>query len=109
MPYSILEACVDVMDRSCVRECPVDCIYEGDRQMYIHPDECIDCGACEVVCPVEAIVLDEDVLPEQAAQADRGRQLLVPLGRLGGARRHGPLGTDHPDVAALPRRDDVGA
>ena len=104
MPYAVTEACVDVKDRSCVRECPVDCIYEGDRQMYIHPDECIDCGACEAVCPVEAIVFDEDVTPELVAQADRGRQLLVPLGPLGGARRHGPLGTDHPDVAALPGR-----
>jgi len=38
-----------------VEECPVDCIYEGPRMLYIHPDECVDCGACEPVCPVEAI------------------------------------------------------
>jgi NAD-dependent dihydropyrimidine dehydrogenase PreA subunit len=38
--------CVDVMDKSCVQECPVDCIYEGDRALYIHPQECVDGGAC---------------------------------------------------------------
>ncbi|MBC7374287.1 MAG: hypothetical protein H7323_09890 [Frankiales bacterium] len=55
-------------------------------------------------CTVKAIGFDEDVIPGREAQADRGRQLLVPLGRLGAARRHGPLRTDHPDVAALPVR-----
>jgi len=43
-----------VKDRSCVDVCPVDCIYEGEDQLYIHPDECIDCGACEPECPVTA-------------------------------------------------------
>ena len=32
--------------------------------LYIHPDECIDCGACEPVCPVDAIFMDEEV-PEK--------------------------------------------
>ncbi|WP_306510341.1 indolepyruvate ferredoxin oxidoreductase subunit alpha, partial [Corynebacterium xerosis] len=54
MTYVIAQPCVDVMDRACVEECPVDCIYEGKRMLYIHPDECVDCGACEPVCPVEA-------------------------------------------------------
>jgi len=51
MTYVIGEPCVDVLDRACVEECPVDCIYEGERMLYIHPDECVDCGACEPVCP----------------------------------------------------------
>ena len=55
MTYIIAQPCVDVLDRACVEECPVDCIYEGKRMLYIHPDECVDCGACEPVCPVEAI------------------------------------------------------
>ncbi len=55
MTYVIALPCVDLKDRACVDECPVDCIYEGDRMLYIHPDECVDCGACEPVCPVEAI------------------------------------------------------
>lgn len=55
MTYIIAEPCVDIKDKSCIEECPVDCIYEGDRMLYIQPDECVDCGACEPVCPVEAI------------------------------------------------------
>ncbi len=60
MTYVIAEPCIDVKDRSCVDVCPVDCIYEGEDQLYIEPDECIDCGACVPACPVEAIfALDE--------------------------------------------------
>src|SRR5829696_3706733 len=102
MPYVITEACVDIKDQSCVRECPVDCIYEGNRQMYIHPAECIDCGACEPVCPENAIYYEQELPPELAGQAARQTDLLLPLGLLKGARKHGPLGFDHPDVAALP-------
>jgi ferredoxin len=64
MPYVICEPCIGVKDRSCVQVCPVDCIYEGDDQFYINPDECIDCGACEPECPVAAIFA-EDAVPEQ--------------------------------------------
>jgi NAD-dependent dihydropyrimidine dehydrogenase PreA subunit len=59
--YVIAGPCIDVLDRACVEECPVDCIYEGGRALYIHPDECVDCGACEPVCPVEAICYEDDV------------------------------------------------
>jgi NAD-dependent dihydropyrimidine dehydrogenase PreA subunit len=62
--YIIAEPCVDVLDKACIEECPVDCIYEGGRMLYIHPDECVDCGACEPVCPVEAIFYEDDV-PEE--------------------------------------------
>ena len=51
MPYVITEACISTKDRACVDVCPVDCIYEGPDQLFIHPDECIDCGACEPECP----------------------------------------------------------
>jgi ferredoxin len=61
MPYVITEACKNTKDRSCVDVCPVDCIYEGPEMLYIHPDECIDCGACEPECPVTAIFPEEDV------------------------------------------------
>ena len=47
MTYIITQPCVDVLDKACIEECPVDCIYEGERMLYIHPDECVDCGACE--------------------------------------------------------------
>ena len=60
--YVIAEPCVDVMDRSCVEVCPVDCIHESGRMLVIDPEECIDCGACEPECPVEAI-FPEDAVP----------------------------------------------
>ena len=59
MAYVITQPCIDVKDKSCVDVCPVSCIYlenDGlDRKLHIHPDECIDCGACEPECPVSAI------------------------------------------------------
>jgi NAD-dependent dihydropyrimidine dehydrogenase PreA subunit len=67
MPYVITEACKDTKDRACVDVCPVDCIYEGPDQLYIHPDECIDCGACEPECPVNAIFPEESLPVEWAA------------------------------------------
>jgi NAD-dependent dihydropyrimidine dehydrogenase PreA subunit len=60
--YIIAEPCVDLKDRSCVDVCPVDCIHEASRILVIDPEECIDCGACEPECPVEAI-FPEDALP----------------------------------------------
>ena len=64
MTYVITDTCIGTLDKSCVEVCPVDCIYEGDTMLFIHPDECIDCGACEPVCPVKAI-FTEDETPEQ--------------------------------------------
>ena len=65
MTYVITEPCIDVLDKSCVEVCPVDCIHTGeegeDRMLYIDPDECIDCGACEPACPVTAIFTEDDV------------------------------------------------
>jgi NAD-dependent dihydropyrimidine dehydrogenase PreA subunit len=60
--YVIGEPCIDVKDRSCVDVCPVDCIHEVGRMLVIDPEECIDCGACEPECPVEAI-FPEEALP----------------------------------------------
>ncbi|MGI8550535.1 MAG: 4Fe-4S dicluster domain-containing protein [Dehalococcoidia bacterium] len=66
MPYVITEPCIGVKDASCVDVCPVNCIYSTDEaeQYYIHPEECIDCAACEVACPVTAIFHEDDVPPE---------------------------------------------
>ena len=68
MTYIIAEPCVSTCDTACVEVCPVDCIHptdgEGVTMLYIDPDECIDCGACEPECPVEAIFVEED-LPEE--------------------------------------------
>jgi len=69
MTYVIAEPCIDVLDESCVSVCPVDCIHfdQGvDRKLFIDPEECIDCGACEPECPVNAIY-PEDALPAEWA------------------------------------------
>jgi NAD-dependent dihydropyrimidine dehydrogenase PreA subunit len=115
--YVIRQPCVDVTDRACVDECPVDCINEGRRSLYMQPEECIDCGACEPVCPVEAIYYEDDLpaeltsyLAENAAffsDALPGRG--EPLGSPGGAAKIGPLGVDTPLVAELPSQEAVDA
>jgi len=64
MTYVIAAPCIDVQDRACVDVCPVDCIHEVGRMLVIDPEECIDCGACEPECPVEAI-FPEDALPSK--------------------------------------------
>ena len=107
MPYVIASACIDVNDKSCVEECPVDCIYEGERKSYINPKECIDCGACEPVCPVEAISQDRRVADGRRA-VRRGQPGVLHRGAAraatsrsahpGGARKVGELGTDTPLV-----------
>jgi NAD-dependent dihydropyrimidine dehydrogenase PreA subunit len=104
MTYVIGADCVDVNDRACTDVCPVDCIYVGDRKSYINPAECIDCGACEPECPVEAIFID------RTARGDEDKSLFVqdshaffseilvgrsaPLGNPGGAAKVGELGVD---------------
>ncbi|MDG3009662.1 ferredoxin family protein [Rhodococcus sp. D2-41] len=113
MAYVIAEPCIDVMDRACVEECPVDCIYEGGRALYIHPDECVDCGACEPVCPVEAIFYEDDV-PDQWGEyvtdnahffADTLPGADGPLDSPGGAAKVGPTGRDTELVAGFPPRE----
>src|SRR5439155_25072849 len=66
MTYVITEPCIGTKDKSCVDVCPVDCIHatDEDPQLYINPEECIDCGACIPTCPVDAIFVDYDV-PDQ--------------------------------------------
>ena len=66
MTYVITEPCIGTKDAACVDVCPVDCIHsdDEDKMFYINPDECIDCGACEPVCPVTAIFNEYDILDE---------------------------------------------
>ncbi len=109
MPYVIASACIDTTDKSCIEECPVDCIYEGNRKLYINPKECIDCGACEPVCPAEAISQDRRVDAEDAEFVEDNRRFFTevldgreePLGAPGGSRKTGPIGVDTPMVTAL--------
>ena len=61
MAMVVTEPCVGCKYTDCVVVCPVDCFYEGEQMLFIHPDECIDCGACVPECPVEAIFHEDDV------------------------------------------------
>jgi NAD-dependent dihydropyrimidine dehydrogenase PreA subunit len=72
MTYVINEPCIGVKDHSCVEVCPVDCIHptrdepdwDDHEQIYIDPEECIDCDACVEACPVDAITPEDQVPPE---------------------------------------------
>jgi len=102
MPYFIASPCIDVMDKSCMDECPVDCIYEGERKLYINPLECIDCGACEPACPQHAIFTDFKA-PEETREfvGDNLRFFTEtlpgraePIAGPGGSATIGPVGAD---------------
>ena len=108
MTYVITAACIDIKDGSCVDVCPVDCIYQGPRMLYIQPDECIDCGVCESSCRVEAIFSEVDLPAELDDYLTINREFFEPavsaLGSPEGAAVAGPQALDHPRVAASPRR-----
>jgi NAD-dependent dihydropyrimidine dehydrogenase PreA subunit len=108
MPYVITDACIDVKDRACLDACPVDCIYEGGRTLYIHPDECIDCGLCETICPVAAIYADDRLPEDMMGWLEVNRAYFGPevtgLGSPGGADAKTVTALDHPVVLARPRR-----
>jgi ferredoxin len=60
MTYIVNDNCIKCKYTDCVEICPVDCFYEGENMLIIHPDECIDCGVCEPECPVDAIKPDTE-------------------------------------------------
>ena len=60
MTYIVTDNCIKCKYTDCVEVCPVDCFYEGENMLVIHPDECIDCGVCEPECPAEAIKPDTE-------------------------------------------------
>ena len=60
MTYVVNESCIKCKLMDCIEVCPVDCFYEGENMLVIHPDECIDCGVCEPECPIEAIKPDSE-------------------------------------------------
>jgi ferredoxin len=113
MAYVIAEPCIGTKDNSCVEVCPVDCIhptpdepdYDNVEQLYIDPEECIDCDACVEACPVDACFA-EDQLPEEwtrfsqvNAEYFTSRSEPPPLRR----RANGPK-TDPFSIASRPRR-----
>ena len=83
MAYIICEPCIGTKDTACVDVCPVDCIHPRKDEpdfaivdmLYIHPDECIDCGACEPECPVTAIFPEEDTPPQWKSYIAKNREV----------------------------------
>ena len=102
MTYIIAEPCVDVKDKSCIEECPVDCIYEGSRMLYIQPDECVDCGACEPVCPTEAIYYEDDVPEKWDSFKGVNTAFFETIGSPGGASKTGKTSNDPEEIKSLP-------
>jgi NAD-dependent dihydropyrimidine dehydrogenase PreA subunit len=91
--YVIALPCVDLKDKACIEECPVDCIYEGERMP---------------VCPVEAIYYEDDTPPEWADYYKANVEFFEDLGSPGGAAKLGLIPKDHPLVAALPPQEQEG-
>ena len=73
MTYVVVDACIKCKLMDCIEVCPVDCFYEGENMVVIHPDECIDCGACEPECPVQAIFPDTDVPAEWTSYVEKNK------------------------------------
>ena len=84
MAYVVCEPCRDCKYTDCVVVCPVDCFYQDDTMLYIHPQECIDCGACVPECPVEAIFQDSEVPTPWAHFVALNAERSVELKVLGG-------------------------
>jgi ferredoxin len=78
MTYIVNEACIKCKYTDCVEVCPVDCFYEGENMLVIHPDECIDCGVCEPECPPEAILPDTDPGADDWLEMNREYSLVWP-------------------------------
>jgi NAD-dependent dihydropyrimidine dehydrogenase PreA subunit len=108
MTYVITSTCIDVKDGVCQKVCPVECIYEGGRMMYIQPDECINCGICVSVCPVEAIYEDVEVPVAEKAFAAANVEFfgaeVTGWGKPGGVSPRHVSTLDHPLVRAFPVR-----
>ena len=103
MPYVITSTCIDVKDGVCQKACPVECIYEGGRMMYIQPEECINCGVCLSVCPVQAIYADDELPAAETAFRAANAEFFGPAvtgwGAPGGADARHVSALDHPEVA----------
>jgi NAD-dependent dihydropyrimidine dehydrogenase PreA subunit len=108
MTYVVTESCIKCKFMDCVEVCPVDCFYEGENMLVIHPDECINCGICVSVCPPEAIFEDCDVPKHLTHFIAINREFFSPevtgLGSPAGASSVGAALRDHPSVASTIRK-----
>ena len=79
MTYIVNDACIACKYTDCVEVCPVDCFYEGENMLVIHPDECIDCGVCEPECPADAILPDTEPDTEKWVEFNRKYSEIWPV------------------------------
>ena len=133
MTYIVDESCIKCKYMDCVEVCPVDCFYEGENMLVIHPDECIDCGVCEPECPIEAIKPDtepglekflklnadfakiwpnittkKEPPPDAKVLGGRARQARGAFFRQSGNRRLGGLRLTNDDEIVMPERWNTG-
>ncbi len=107
MTHVVCEPCFGCKYTDCVVVRPVECFYEGEKILYIHPDECIDCEACVPECPVEAIsYVAPDDGDDDLREAHEFFETVLPgrsepIGSPRGARNIGKINSDHPRVLAL--------
>jgi ferredoxin len=103
MAFIITEPCIDIKDGDCTKVCPVACIYEGGRMFYIQPDECVNCGLCESICPVDAIRDERDAeggeTPYIAVNREFFEEAVTGWGSPAGWTAEFTTDRDHPLVA----------
>jgi len=92
MSHVVCEPCYGCKYTDCVVVCPVECFREGEKMLYIHPGECIDCGACVTVCPVDAIYPEEEVPPQWRSYIALNAELALQCQRI--TEKQKPLAED---------------
>ena len=112
MAFYITDPCIGTKDTACVDVCPVDCIHPRKDEkefaeasmLYIHPDECIDCGACIPACPVAAIYAEGDVPANQSllVEANRVYRVNDPITRAQAEALVKNHIDSHPDLMDVP-------
>lgn len=108
MAYVVAEPCIKCKYTDCVEVCPVNCFYEGNNVLVIHPDECIDCGACEPVCPTKAIFPESDLPDKWARYKDINAEWAVKLPNITSKKDPLPEAEQFKDVQDKDKYLDLG-
>ena len=120
MPFVITDPCIDTKDTACVDVCPVDCIHPRKDEpefgqstmLYIHPEECIDCGACVPACPVSAIYDSPESVPASQKELVEANSVFR-AGDPGAVARAEEIvkahRAAHPDIMAVPGPERAAA